>query len=343
MPGVQKRSAPEHEEGGSTKLGRKENSGSSAATPEPSIGQLAEHAPLPRFPADDPSGAATPARDVIGSVFPWVLHRLQAYIKQHNQIFDGVADKPVHEHQPLLIAASAKDSNLKSYKAPWNNVAAYNALATTDLYEAAGNIAWVRLFPMTKDMEIVAGADVPWSQVVEVAEEFFGDAATLATNAGGTVKRIVFPITLFVNAPEELDIASATHFSSCLHLISGHAFLYAWWFAMFKALRDDAATLVASLWQCGLTVTIHLRRGLDAKAMAAISCAQSELNKEFKKLASDSFPAFARKALLIAPSGQEARRTQTLKELGIRYNNSPVQKVCAACLFADQWRATTPP
>ena len=31
---------------------------------------------------------------------------------------------------------------------------------------------------------------------------------------------------------------------------------------MFTALRDDAATLVASLWLCGLTATLHLRQNM---------------------------------------------------------------------------------
>ena len=139
---------------------------------------------------------------------------------------------------------------------------------------------------------------------------------------------------MFVHAPAGLDIGGTDHFRSSLDLISGHAFLYAWWYAIFKALRNDAATLVASLWQCGLTATLHLRQGLRISTTAEISCAQSEVHKASDKMLSDSFPAFALKALLIAPSGQEASRTKTLQEAGIRYNGAPVQKVCAACSLA---------
>ena len=302
--------------------------------------------PLPRIPAatnDSASGAATPARSVLSGVVPWVLSNLREYIKTHSELFDGVADVPVHEHLPLLIAEAKreKDSSpksLKNYKAPWSKQAASDALATTAMYEAAGNVVWTRLFPVSEEMEKVAGAPVLWEQVVELAENFFSTAAYVSctTDAATHVKRIVFPITMYVNAPVELDIGRADHFNSCLDLISGHAYLYAWWYAMFKALRDDAATLVASLWQCGLTATIHLRQGLDVKAMAEISCAQSELHKSSDKMVSDSFPAFARKAMLIAPTGQEPRRTQILKDAGVRYNGGAVNRVCVAGLLADR-------
>ena len=102
---------------------------------------------------------------------------------------------------------------------------------------------------------------------------------------------------------------------------------------MFKALRsiDDAAMHVASLWQCGLTATLHLRQGFSVSKLAEISCAQSELHKASDKVVSDSLPAFALKALIIAPSGQESSRTRTLQDTGIRYKGAPVSKVSAAC------------
>ena len=295
--------------------------------------------PLPRIPSvtDDPGtlgGAATPARNVISGVVPWVLENLREYMKTHRGVFDDVADLPLHEHKPLHIEEKQKNTgSLKSYKAPWRKEAASDALATADMYEAAGNIVWARVFPVSQEMETVAGAPVAFEQVVELADHFFTTDAFVATQGTAVaegqkaaVPRIVFPIILHVNASADLNIATAPHFNACLDLITGHAFLYAWWYAMFRALRDDATTLVASLWQCGLTTTIHLRQGLDVQCMAGISCAQSELHKSADKMVSDSFPAFALKALLIAPSGQEQSRTQILMKSGIRYNGSVVNK-----------------
>ena len=98
---------------------------------------------------------------------------------------------------------------------------------------------------------------------------------------------------------------------------------------MFKALRDDAATLVSALWQCGLTTTLHLRQGLTVAELSEISCAQSELYKASDQNASDSFPAFALKALLMAPSGLDSSRLKILKDWGIKYNGAVVNKVRA--------------
>jgi hypothetical protein len=338
----------EHGEAAAKKADRKDEIVTSKDKGAAAASSASAPPPLPRIPTDE-SCAATPAKIVMSAVVPWVLHNLREHIKANkNKFFDGAGDKPLHEHQPLLIVKAAKDASLRSYKAPWDRQSASNALATTGMYEAAGNIVWARLFTISKEMEKVSGTPVLWQQVVEVADQFFSEAA-YCDDAAKPVNRIMFPITMFVNAPAQMHIAAALHFNSCLDLITGHAFLYAWWFAMFKALRDDAATLVASLWQCGLTATIHLRKGMDTKTMATLSCQQSELNKAAKKTVSDSFPAFALKALLIAPSGQEASRTQALKDSGVRYNNSPVQKVCVACSLADRWfaqpawRAATPP
>jgi hypothetical protein len=264
-----------------------------------------------------------------------VLENLREYMKTHRGVFDEVADLPLHEHKPLHIEEKQKNTgSLKSYKAPWDKGAASDALATAGVYEAAGNLVWARVFPLSQEMETVAGAPVAFEQVVELADHFFTSDAFVATQGTtavpdgqkAAVPRIVFPITMHVNASADLNIANAPHFNSCLDLITGHAFLYAWWYAMFRAVRDDATTLVASLWQCGLTTTIHLRQGLDVQSMATISCAQSELNNSAEKSQSDSFPAFALKALLIAPSDQEPNRTQLLRTAGIRYNNSVVNK-----------------
>ena len=258
---------------------------------------------------------------------PWVVVALRRHIKSHPELFNQAADVPVYEHQPLRIVPKDGESEsvLKSYKPPWDKQDAANALASTDRYEAAGNIAWVRLFPLSKDMNIVAGDPVLWSQVEELASDFFVPAATTP----GAVSRIMFPFTLHVNAPKDMKIAAAAHYQSCLDLISGHAFVYAWWFAMFKALRDDAATLVSALWQCGLTTTLHLRQGLSVTDMSQISCWQSEMYKASDKNASDSFPAFALKALLMAPSGQEVNRLKILNDLNIKYNGAVVNKALA--------------
>ena len=311
----------------------KEATGSEAAKEATATG--AKPVPLPRIPvlpADGcASSAATPARSILSGVIPWVQVNLREYMKSHKELFNKSEDSPLFEHQPLAIKSSLSKDALKSYKAPWNSNSAADSLATTDMYEAAGNLCWVRPFPLSKEMEIVSGDTLLWEQIAGLAEQFFSASAYVNCNCSSGVPQILFPITMFVNAPREISMRSTAYFQGSLELISGHAYLYAWWYAMFKALRDDAATLVASLWQCGLTATLHLRQGLDIKQMAAISCAQSELRKAAKSNVTDTFPAFALKALLIAPGGEDTGRTNILKDLGVTYNGAPVSKVLAAC------------
>ena len=288
--------------------------------------------PLPRIPADGcSSSAATPARSILSGVIPWVKFNLREYMKSHKELFNTSEDSPLYEHQPLAIKSSFSKDALKSHKAPWNSNSAADSLATTDMYEAAGNLCWVRPFPLSKEMDIVSGDTLLWEQIARLAEQFFSESAYVSFQSSTGVPQILFPIVMFVNAPREISMRSTAYFQGSLDLISGHAYLYAWWYAMFKALRDDDATLVASLWQCGLTATLHLRQGLDIKQMAAISCAQSELHKASKSKVSDTFPAFALKALLIAPGGEDTCRANILKFAGVTYSGSPVSKVCAAC------------
>ena len=291
--------------------------------------------PLPRIPKDGTeSSAATPARSVLSGVVPWVQQSLREYMKSHKELFNASGDHPLWEHQPLEIKSTiSKTTALKSYKAPWNQSSAADSLATTGMYEAGGNVCWVRVFPLNKEMEVVAGGPLQWAQITGLAEQFFSERAYTCGNpeVASDVPQILFPVTLFVNAQRDVSMSSSQYFQGSLDLISGHAYLYAWWYAMFQALRDDAATLVASLWQCGLTATLHLRQGLDLKQMAAISCEQSELHKASKSKVSDTFPAFALKALLIAPAGgAETGRTTILQGAGITYNGAPVNKVFAA-------------
>ena len=211
---------------------------------------------LPRIPTfDSESSAATPARRVLCEVVPWVVANLREYIRKHPELFNRASDLPLHNHEPLLIkSATEKDVKLKSYKAPWNANSAADALATTRMYEAAGNVCWVRLFPASKEMDTVAGGPMLWSQVTHLAQHFFSERAYSCRNAESLVflpapgvPHILFPTTMFVNAPKGTAIRSSPYFHASLDLISDHANLYAWWYAMFKALRDDTATLVASL------------------------------------------------------------------------------------------------
>lgn len=123
-----------------------------------------------------------------------------------------------------------------------------------------------------------------------------------------------------------------------LQLLTGHVFVFAWWYAVFEAVRQENLAWVVSLRQAGLTVTIHLRGVLDVTALAALSCAQSEAHKEAERMLNDSFPAFAMKALQIVGEVPQAGRQKTLNELNVRYKGSAVNRTMlqAILLFVEK-------
>lgn len=134
-----------------------------------------------------------------------------------------------------------------------------------------------------------------------------------------------------------MDITTMV-FKHTMRLLTGHAYVYGWWRAMFDAVREDRLDFVAALWQCGLTVTLHLRATQSVAALAVLSCAQSEAHKSMEKMLSDSFPAFAMKVSEILKDTPENGRLKRLSELGIKFKGCSVNKTMlqAIHLFPDR-------
>eukprot|EP00972_Heterocapsa_arctica_P011662 1708592-Heterocapsa_arctica.AAC.1 len=72
--------------------------------------------------------------NVMKEVIPYVMHHLRAVLASGTQF----ADMPLHLQQPLDIKARSVNSELVSYKDPWNTAKAVTALTATAMYEAAG-------------------------------------------------------------------------------------------------------------------------------------------------------------------------------------------------------------
>ena len=211
------------------------------------------------------------ARPVMVELIPWTQNNLKEFLKKHPAKFAGFSDIEIYKHQPLEIKDTSQSANqLSSYKAPWNSKTAAQSLQNTQMYEAAGNVSWVCAFPASKTHEIMAGDPVTWGSACEVEENFFSRAATQGSTEwhGGVIERIVFPITLPVHADDGVNM-NVEFFNAGLALVSGHAYVYSWWYAMFTALRSESVDWVASLLQCGLTVTLHLRVGLGQTKLVA--------------------------------------------------------------------------
>ena len=302
-------------------------------TEEPTRASTGAPPALPQIPKDEQASA----RDTMSVLIPWTQYALKEFLAKHRDDFPGFPAVDIYMHQPLDIKGTSADPvELRSYKAPWSANSCRLAIDDTNMYEAAANIAWVHAFPGSATEQIIAGDPVLWGHVVEVAEVAFSRAASQGSSAwrgsGQFIDRIIFPITLHAHAKEGVNI-DAQAFNGSLDLISGHSYLYGWWYAMFEALRKEDLTLVASLWQCGLTVSVQLRRGLDNAKMAVLSCGVSERNKTNERIMSDSFPAFAQKVLVVVPRGSETNRIQKLKDLQVRFKNAPVNKAMLSSIL----------
>ena len=81
----------------------------------------------------------------------------------------------------------------------------------------------------------------------------------------------------------------------------------------------DALSHVACLLECALTVTIHAKLCTSDMELGLFSNQISETSKANEKLVSDTFPAFAAKALLIVESSLEGAGPPTSRSAGFAW------------------------
>lgn len=266
----------------------------------------------------------------------------------------------------LPIQNEVGDEQSSSYKAPWSKASARVAMTTTGRYEAGGNAMWLSVCPQDAKQRILAGSTASVEEVGELEAQFF--TVTLRSKPPGgddvrTWERLIFPDALPVGVRDKAVLYQSEHWQTDLPVVSGHCYLQAWYSAMSKALaawadpqpqRGDNTTVapgdplacVACLLECALTVTIHARECPTDKDFGLFSNEVSERNKANEKLLSDTFPAFAKKALLIiesslagqgpsrsagkAPAGNP--RMSVLQKAGVRYNGALVNRTMFAAI-----------
>ena len=262
-------------------------------------------------------------------IIPYVTGHLRQVLKRRDEFNTYFADVAPHLHQPLAIHTedTLPADAMTAYKLPWTTTNAKTSLESTGMFEAAGNVLWVCPYPPTDDGgKNIAGEVRGWSDVTEIAETCFSADAYQTTHAAsqGSVARITFPVMLALyaaNVPHVLLDA----FPSSLALLTGHVYVYAWYWAVFGAINTNNYGLIAALWQAGLSVTIHCRVGMTESERAVLSIAMSESRKASARL-SDGFMGFALKALLIVKQSSATSKLAVLNQLGVRFNGSPVSK-----------------
>ena len=151
----------------------------------------------PQMPAVDSGQNADVTRNM-RDIVPYVLYHLRETIKVADELRFQFADVDPHLHEPLEITTAGNADRLSSYKPPWALADAQTSLATTGLYEVAGNL--LRCHPHAPTggpNAVIAGDPLVWSDVVEAAEFFFTmDACKTHASTPANVGRLTFPTSI---------------------------------------------------------------------------------------------------------------------------------------------------
>ena len=275
-------------------------------------------------------------------IIPYVKFHLKEALRTTEALSRQFPDIALHMHQPLKIKdiEGLKAEELRSFKHPWDSARAQASLEGASMYEAAGNILWCDpMPPLSGHAGIIAG-DVPtWQEIEDLAAADF-DMASAYTQAGAaksTVSRLIFRsvVTLVV---DDVADAAASHFNSSMKILSEHAQVWAWYYALFQALQAKNVQWTSALWQAGLCVTLQIRHGLTLEDQAVWSMQLSDKRKQDARL-SDSFVAFALKALVIlqhspaAPRGTD-KTIKYLNQKGIRFNGTNLNRAMLTAVQA---------
>ena len=263
----------------------------------------------PELPPDD---STMDAWEVLKDYIPWVEHELA----KSAVVRGSGAAKPLWQYAPLGIQVKDAGATTQSYMAPWDDGAAVTTLRDTHLYQAGGNVAWL-LASVHGPVPVVR---MSWQNARELKSTFFSKVPGKVRDEG----RIVFPgiIGAFVKELGELA-ASCGKGPNEVPVLAGQGLLWAWYIAVGDALRAGDNEYLTALWQCGRSVTIHLRHEPDQACVMARATAASEALRVPAKFCSDTFLTFAAK---VTGTGipPERANIQRLKALNLTYNGAPI-------------------
>ena len=330
---------------------------SNASSPAAAWGAVAVEFEVPQGPS-----AQRPCPDLVQQLVKATQLELKEAMAKAPAHFRPADPAHLWMHPPLDIRSptEAASAGLSSYKAPWTQEACKNAIMTTGLYEAGGNVLWAEAFPRGEADQKLAGDSVTWAEVEDAADQFFSHRALVAAGKGvkppaaargqPETPRLVFPAPLAAWIDDRTKVIGHEGFQGSLALLSGHLYVAAWHLGMRRALRSDAASgwqWVAALWQCGLTVTFVLHECQIRGQAAAVSIQESEKRASLGAC-QDTFPAFAMKALLVLEDATAARpdvtnRMAFLEIRGVRFRGASVNRtmMTAILAFKDKFNAAS--
>ena len=114
----------------------------------------------------------------------------------------------------------------RSYKHPFDPKMALQSIAENGIYESSGCVPWCNV----KQTSVCDDPKTTMGEVKRCALVF-----TAATLAAGQPARIIFPISVPITTAADFNIGLSA-FKGTLPVLTGHAYIQAWWYLMDKAL-----------------------------------------------------------------------------------------------------------
>ena len=225
-------------------------------------------------------------------VIPYVTEQLPSLLHKH-----GILSSP--DPMPVRAPLEISEAKMVSYKEAWNPTNCALSLKKSSLYEAGGNLCWI-------DGEVV-GARLPFEDPpFSWLQEF--DQVGFVEESG----RLRFPTVMECYMMQEPEPDA---FPKHLFPLSGHSYIYAWYYSCWVALLASDADRCQKLFEAALCTTICVRvLGVGSSgglaAMAELSNRFAERLRAETKVAMDSFVTFADKVWLM--SGDKTPDLQTI-------------------------------
>lgn len=235
-----------------------------------------------------PSTAGKNARDNMKFICPYVLQQLPKAMRLHFTIgCESMVATP-----PLEIIGGG--GPVKSFKEPWQPKHCVDAMKSTGLYEAGGNLCWVDP-EISEDAATLPSAaeDPSWEWVWE-----FSQVGFQPLELQGASDRIRFPIP--IEAFWQKGPNNAEDYPNGLKPFAAHAYLWAWYVAVFRCLGSEDLDRLRQLYECALTCTICVRNDARPEALAVDFLMYTERVREGTKALCVNFVTFADKVSLIA-------------------------------------------
>ena len=346
-------SQPEPEESEPPAKSQKQDASAAAACTTPVNAVAAAEA------SPSPTGAPTRPTIVTGGdeasvlenmrgIVLFVLYNLRVELRTIPALAQQFPDVEPHLHAPLKIEGDPSriaGDDLTSYKQSWDADLAHASLKGTSMFESAGNVLWCNPFPrMAPEEKSIAGFLPTWQQVVDGSLSDFsesgGSTKTIGKQRNSKVSRFVFRSVIPVII-DDIEMAKQSSFNLSLTVLTDFRPILSWWYAMFEALCADDIPRISSVWQAGLSATMHVRTNLSTAQQALLSISLSDKKKEDEGI-SDSFLSFTLKALValkaasLAPNRggeKDVNKTRFLNEQGCRWNGTLINNGMMTCVL----------